>query len=292
MQFGFRKLHSTETATCYFLENLKSLLDKGGFVAAVFLDLKRAFDTINHDLLIAKLTHYNFSNSALCWMKSYLSDRKQAVQIGDSLSSYLTCSAGVPQGSILGPVLFSLYVNNLPDVCRNIKVQLYADDTVLYCHASSIKEAAAVLSGAMVPVSHWLQNCCLHLNTKKTVCMLFSRQPTAGQQPSVMVGGERLEVVEYFKYLGVIFDSNLNFKQHVKKVKNTIKFNLSNFKHIRPFLTMETAKTYMHAMIFTHISYCYTTWSHTSESTLKPIKSLFKRTIKILDKKPIHYHYK
>ena len=171
MQFGFRKLHSTETATCYFLENLKSLLDKGGFVAAVFLDLKRAFDTINHDLLIAKLTHFNFSNSALCWMKSYLSDRKQAVQIGDSLSSYLTCSAGVPQGPILGPVLFSLYVNNLPDVCRNIKVQLYADDTVLYCHASSIKEAAAVLSGAMVPVSHWLQNCCLHLNTKKlSVC--------------------------------------------------------------------------------------------------------------------------
>ena len=87
MQFGFRKLHSTETATCFFLENLKSLLDQGGFVAAVFLDLKRAFDTINHDLLIAKLTHFNFSNSALCWMKSYLSDRKQAVQIGDSLSS-------------------------------------------------------------------------------------------------------------------------------------------------------------------------------------------------------------
>lgn len=167
MQFGFKKFYSTETATCYFLENLKSLLDQGGFVVAVFLDLKRAFDTINHDVLIAKLTHFNFSNSALCWMKSYLSDRKQAVQIGDLLSSYITCSAGVPQGSILGPVLFSLYINNLPNVCRNIKMQLYADSTVLYCHANSIQEAAAMLSGAMVPVSHWLQNCCLHLNTKK-----------------------------------------------------------------------------------------------------------------------------
>ncbi|OON91327.1 MAG: hypothetical protein ATN33_01430 [Epulopiscium sp. Nele67-Bin001] len=291
MQFGFRKFHSTETATCYFLENLKSLLDQGGFVAAVFLDLKRAFDTINHDLLIAKLSHFNFSSNALCWMKSYLTDRKQAVQIGDSLSTYLTCSTGVPQGSILGPVLFSLYVNNLPDVCRNIKMQLYADDTVLYCHANSIQESAAILSGAMVPVSHWLENCCLHLNIKKTVCMYFSRQSTEGQLPSVIVGGERLDVVDHFKYLGVNFDSNLNFKQHVKTVKNTIKFNLSNFKHIRPFLTMEAAKTYMHAMIFSHISYCYTTWSHTSESTLKPIKSLFKRTIKTLDKKPVHYHY-
>ena len=222
MQFGFRKLHSTETATCYFLENLKSLLDKGGFVAAVFLDLKRAFDTINHDLLIAKLTHFNFSNSALCWMKSYLSDRKQAVQIGDSLSSYLTCSAGVQQGSILGPVLFSLYVNNLPDVCRNIKVQLYADDTVLYCHASSIKEAAAVLSGAMVPVSHWLQNCCLHLNTKKPVCMLFSRQPTAGQQPSVMVGGERLEVVEYLSTSGSSSILTLILSSMLRKLKTQL----------------------------------------------------------------------
>ena len=144
---------------------------QGGFEAAVFLDLKHLSTPLMLVyLLIAKLTHFNFSNSALCWMKSYLSDRKQAVKIGDSLSSYLTCSAGVPQGSILGPVLFSLYVNNLPDVCRNIKVKLYADDTVLYCHASSIKEAAVVLSGAMVPVSHWLQNCCLHLNTKKTMC--------------------------------------------------------------------------------------------------------------------------
>ena len=170
-------------------------------------------------------------------------------------------------------------------------MQLYADDTVLYFHASSIQEAAAILSGAMVPVSHLLENCCLHLNTNKTVCMLFSRQPSVGQQPSVMVGGEWLEVVEYFKYLGVIFDSNLNFKQHVKKVKNTIKLNLSNFKHIRPFLTIERAKTYLRAMIFTHISYCYTTWSNTSESTLKPIKSLFKRTLKTLHKKPIYYHY-
>ena len=291
MQFGFRKHHSTETATCYFLENLKHLLDKGGFVGAVFLDLKRAFDTINHSVLLAKLTQFNFSNSALCWMKSYLSDRKQAVQIEHFQSTFLTCFAGVPQGSVLGPILFSLYVNDLPNVCKTVKMQLYADDTVLYVHAKTKSEAAAILSGAMVPVSHWLHDACLHLNTKKTVCMFFSRQPAEGEQPSVLVNGERLDVVEQFKYLGVVFDSNLNFKQHVKKILHIIKFNLSNFKHIRPFLTTESAKAYMHTMIFSHITYCYTTWSHTSETILKPLKSLFKRTLKTMDKKPQHYHY-
>lgn len=85
----------------------------------------------------------------------YLSDRKQAVQIGYWLSSYLTCSAGVPQASEMGPVLLSICVNDLSDVCRNIKMQLYADDTVLYCHANSIQEAAARLTGAIMSVSYW-----------------------------------------------------------------------------------------------------------------------------------------
>lgn len=96
-------------------------------------------------------------------MKSYLSNRVQAVQISDSLSSYLTCSVGVPLGSILGPILFSLYVNDLPNVCSNVKILLYADDTVLYTHAKTKQEAAAVLSAAMFPVSLWLQNSCLYL---------------------------------------------------------------------------------------------------------------------------------
>ena len=126
-----------------------------------------------------------------------------------------------------------------------------------------------ILSSAMTPVSDWLQNSCLHLNTKKSVCMFFSRQPAGGQQPCVFVNGERLDVVEKFKYLGVIFDSNLTFKDHVKKISNVIKFNLANFHHIRPFLTTQSAKAYMHAMIFSHIKYCNTTWSHTS-STIKP----------------------
>jgi len=170
-------------------------------------------------------------------------------------------------------------------------MQLYADDTVLYVHAKTKQEAAAILSAALAPVSNWLNESCLHLNTKKTVCMFFSRQSAEGDLPSVVVNGESLDVMEEFKYLGVVFDTNLSFKAHVKKIKNIINFNLSNFYHIRPFLTSKTAKVYMHAMIFSHINYCCTTWTHTTESILKPIKSLFKKAVKILARKPLRFHY-
>ncbi len=207
------------------------------------------------------------------------------------MSPYLSCSTGVPQGSILGPILFSLYVNDLPTVCPDVNLQLYADDAVLYVHAKSKQEAATKLSAALAPVSHWLNESCLHLNTKKTVCMFFSRQSAEGDQLSVVVNGESLDVVEEFKYLGVVFDTNLSFKEHAKKITNVVKYNLSNFYHIRPFLTSKTAKVYMHAVIYSHINCCFTTWTHTTETVLKPIKSLFKKAVKILDRKPMHFHY-
>ena len=156
MQFGFRANHSTETANCLLVENIKSKMDKGGIVGAIFLDLKKAFDTVNHQVLIHKMSYLNFSPSAIDWMSSYLSDRVQCVRVSGETSPPLRNELGVPQGSILGPVLFSLYINDLPSVCTGIEVQMYADDTVIYVHAKTKAQAAAKLSDAMVHVHQWL----------------------------------------------------------------------------------------------------------------------------------------
>ena len=290
LQFGFRSNHSTETANCYFLEGLKSGLDKGGIVGAVFLDLKKAFDTVNHQVLLSKLSFFNFSKEAINWFNSYLSNRKQSVRIGKSQSTNRDCNIGVPQGSILGPILFSLYINDLPSICPTVSIQMYADDTVLYTHAENKQLAADRLNEAMVHVSDWLRNSCLHLNTSKTVCMFFSRNSTL-PDPDIVVNGNSIQVVSEFKYLGIILDSHLTFKKQVKKVTNTIKFNLANFRHIRPYLTIDAAKLFMHAMIFSHITYCFTTWSQTNTTNLKPIESLYKQTLKTLDQKPNRYHH-
>lgn len=168
---------------------------------------------------------------------------------------------------------------------------MYADDTVLYVHAKNKQQAASKLTAALVHVSEWLRNSCLHLNINKTVCMFFTQKHAKTHQPDVLIGDEKLMVVSDFKYLGIILDSNLTFKKHVKKVANTIKFNLANFRHIRPYLTIEAANLFMHAMIFSHISYCFTSWSQASKTALKPIEVLYKQTLKALDKKPISYHH-
>ena len=291
MQFGFRANHSTEIANCVLSEMIKSHLDKNTYVGAVFLDLKKAFDTVNHQVLMAKLSHFNFSVDALFWFQSYLSNRTQCVTIDGIKSTHLGNPAGVPQGSILGPLLFSLYINDLPDICPSLNVQMYADDAVIFTEGKNAETIAAKLTSGLLEVKSWLSDTCLTLNTKKTVCMMFSKKPKKLIRSHVFYDGTELELVPHFKYLGVVLDSTLSFKKHIKKVANTIKFSIQNFKQIRPFITAGAAKSYLHCMILSHIEYCLPVWSITGTTILHPIKLLYKRAIKVFDRKPLSYHH-
>lgn len=265
MQFGFTKYQSTETALCFLLENMKSKIDAVG-VIAVFLDLRKAFDTVNHQILMTKLSYFNLSLSMMKWIESYMVQRKQCVRVHNSKSATSKNPLGVPQGSILGPLLFSLYINDLPSSC-------------------SIKSAA------MINVSNWLQFSDLHLNVSKNVCMFFSKKASTDGDPDVFVHGTKLKIVHEFKYLGIVIDSQLCFKQQVKRTVNLIKFNLSNFTYIRNNLTIDSAKLYFNAMIVPYMTYCITTWSLACKSTLKPVEIAYKQALKTLDKKPRMYHH-
>lgn len=291
MQFGFRANHSTETANCFFLETVKAKMDKGGVIGAVFLDLRKAFDTISHEVLTTKLSMFNFSPGALKWMRSYLEGRTQCVRINSELSPHLAYDIGLPQGSILGPLLFSLYINDLPTVCTGSAIQMYADDTVVYVHAKNKTQAARKLNAAMVLIVKWLTDNCLHLNAKKTVCMFFEKRASVTPDPDVYAARERLQVVTECKYLGIILDSTLTFKKQVKKVTQTVKHNLANFKYIRNCLNTEAAKLFFNAIIMSHLTYCITSWTQTYDTNLKPIHSVYKQALKVLDKKPIRHHH-
>lgn len=224
-------------------------------------------------------------------MKSCLADRIQCVRVRGETSPFLSNEMGSPQGSNFGPLLFSLFINDLPSVCTECEVQMYADDTVIYIHAKTKELAAVKLNAAMVNVNNWLSESQLCLNMKKTVCMYFTKSNSTSDNPGVFVAGEPIQVVSQFKCLGIILDSTLSFKKQVKRVTQTAKYNLSNFRFMRNCLTSTVALHYMNAMIISHLMYCMTIWTHAKSTTMKPILSLYKQALKVLDRKPHTYHH-
>lgn len=179
-------------------------------------------------------------------------------------------------------MLFSLYVNDLPLVCPDVEILLYADDAVIYVHSSTKQQAALKLTSAMNYITTWLDRSCLTLNVGKTVSMFFSKRPCSVPDPDIMISGQNLQVVTEYKYLGVWIDSNLCFRTHVKSMCKRVRFNLSNFRFVRDSFTFETAMIYMNAMIIPHFTYCLTSWAQANKSIMRSLESLYKHTLKVL----------
>ena len=167
-QSGFRANHSTQLAITFFTDKTRGHMDKGLLTGVVFIDLKKAFDTVPHDGLLNKLFRYGIQDQPLSWFESYLTDRTQSVSIENHLSSAANISSGVPQGSVLRPLLFIIYISDLPLAVGLTSVMLYADDTVIFSAASSIDQLQLNLSLDLNVVSNWLTANGLFLNLKKT----------------------------------------------------------------------------------------------------------------------------
>ncbi len=166
---------------------------------------------------------------------------------------------------------------------KRYKCKMYADDTVIFTHARTAELAAEKLNVAMERIAQWLDKSCLTLNTGKTKGMFFSKMKACSSKADIFINGEKIEIVTEFNYLGLTLDSNLSFKKHVKKLVRTIKHRLC--------LPTDVAKTFIHATIFSHLSYCLTCWGQAGETVIKPLKSLYKQTLKTLDKKSNQYHH-
>jgi hypothetical protein len=180
-QFGFRPKLSTSIALTQLTEEILHNLDNKLVTGAVFIDLRKAFDTVDHELLIMKLRNLGFSKSVINWFTSYLSSRTVVTSINNSTSSARPVTVGVPQGSILGPLLFLIFINDLPQCLNNCKSILYADDTLLYYSAKSTTELEAKINADLQSLSQWLNNNLLTLNYEKTKFMIFTKQMTTDQ---------------------------------------------------------------------------------------------------------------
>ena len=238
-QYGFRKKHSTELAGIELVDHIANYLNNRKTPISIFLDLSKAFDTLNHNILLKKLDFYGLSSKSLILFASYLSNRKQYCEYNGISSEILETNIGVPQGSILGPLLFSIYINDLTKSSNEFGFLMYADDTTLYStieHFSDHGEVSQNISRELSNVTTWLEVNKLSLNTEKTKLMVYHMPQKKVSYPNIYINHSIIECVSEFNFLGITIDKSLNWKGHIDKTCNKISKYTGVFYRMRQFL--------------------------------------------------------
>ena len=268
-QYGFRKNHSTEYAALELHDMLIQYLDKGKIPISIFIDLSKAFDTIDHDILLKKMSFYGINDNALKWFTSYLAHRNQYVSLENTTSSSLEITTGVPQGSILGPLLFLIYVNDLP-VCTNCKFLMYADDTCLLTpidvntNTQTINDAISVgINIKLQSLYDWLVVNKLSLNVSKTKFMLFhflQKHIEMCHVPALEINGTPIKYVTEMKFLGIHFDNRLLFDKHINEIANKISRINGVLSKLKLYLPVNILTIIYNCLLLPYLTYGITIW--------------------------------
>jgi hypothetical protein len=284
-QSGFRKHHSCETALNLVLNNWKEHIEKKKVILAVFLDLKRAFETIDRNILLRKLESYGIRGLVLKWFESFLTNRLQRTKFGDSYSETSHINIGVPQGSVLAPILFILYMNDIVTKIAHCNVNLFADDTLVSIAGNDTDDITRKLNEDMVSLDKWLKYNKLKLNVDKTKAIIIGNRRGANVQ--IKIEDEQIVEVEVMKYLGVLIDNQLNFKKNtdfiVKKVAKKVGF----LTRIHKKLTKAAKTTIYKTIISPHIDYCASILYLANEEDVKTLQVLQNRAMRVILRKGI-----
>ena len=283
-QFGFRPKFTTEYAILDIYEKLINNLDKSLTSCAIFLDLAKAFDTVSHEILLRKLDSYGFRNKAYDLLDSYLKNRYQFVKLDNTKSIISLIEFGVPQGSILGPLLFLLYINDLPNA-TNLFVKLYADDTFLCAQNSCVKLLEEEVNAELEKVYEWLCANKLTLNISKSKYMIVTKKRNVGPI-SVNINKSDLDECDSYKYLGVIFDKNLTWKNHIDHICGKINRSIGGLAVLRHRTNISVLREIYFALVNSYARYGILAWGNTSETNLHPLKTLLNKAIRIMSFAP------
>ena len=242
------------------------------------MDLSKAFDCLNHELLIAKLSAYGFSTSALRLIHSYLNERKQMVKVNGSFSTWREITIGVPQGSVLGPLLFNIYLNDLFMFVKDAEICNYADDTAIYACDSDIESVVKTLESDALKIASWFPNNCMKLNDDKCHLMVFGDK---SNEICLNIGRVTIKESMEEKLLGVIFDKKLSFKQQVRSICKKAGQKLHALSRISHFLDTEQLKRVMKAFFLSQFNYCPLVWMFCDRILNNKVNRIHERALRI-----------
>ena len=284
-QFGFRSGHNTTMAVAELYENVLKAYDNGDATCAVFLDLSKAFDSVNHDIILHKLYKYGVRGNVWRLIKSYLTSRKQFVFDNNACSDVCNVDVGVPQGSVLGPLLFIIHINDLIN-STDLKILNFADDTLLYFKFDNTRNAELHLNNELNKVMLWLVRNNLKLNVKKTKYMIFApnhkKYCNINFQPKFQ-DNTGIEKVNQYKYLGLIIDDKLTWKAHISYLKGKLSRSLGILYKLRHLVSKKVLITVFHSLFLSHLNYGILCWGRSSKTVIKPLIILMNKALRCIN---------
>ena len=262
-------------------EKLLHNMDQSLTSCAIFLDLSKAFDTVSHSILLKKLQKYGVRGQVFKLLESYLTARTQFVEIDNVRSMPIQIKYGVPQGSILGPLLFLIYINDLPSA-TNCFIKLFADDTFLCTQNKDMKSLEIETNYELKKVNIWLASNKLTLNIKKSKFMVFTNKRKDYHEILLKINGKAIERCTSYKYLGIVIDDKLKWNVHIDYICKKISKGCGALAKMRHCASLELLREIYYALIFSYIRYGITTWGNASESIIHPLEILNHRAARIM----------
>lgn len=241
-QSAYREKHSCETALNLMISECRENKEKGQITIMIFLDLQRAFETVDRERMIEKMINYGISGAELNWFWSYMQNRKQVVKYKNEKSDEKSIPIGLAQGTKLSVYLFLLYINDIVEIPKYGEVRLFADDTVVIIKSDSLEDAIEKANEALDDIYKWLNTNKLKLNINKTKCMIIDKSKNENRHYELRIGNQNVEQVENIKYLGVEIDDKMTMNAQIEKMKKKMASKVNFLSRIKNKLTLQTKK--------------------------------------------------